>query len=257
MQNITSPSRPFTVFGTYREAWQLVKGVKWTVWGTALIIFLIAAAFSFIPLFLIGRETGSFAELSSTHQILFGALYILGMVIVIPGAFAALGKITIERARNNPISIKMGLRAFWRRLLPVLFTFIFAYAIIIVPALLLVLLLKIAPTMIWGILFVIYAVFVGTCLSLSLFLAIDKTNNPFAAIYRSFKATWPHFYRVLGLIILNEAIGFALQIPAQIGGMVGSEALTIAGFILMLIAMVWVIPFQLLAFGVMYRKLVD
>ncbi|MDX2165014.1 MAG: hypothetical protein SFW07_06335, partial [Gammaproteobacteria bacterium] len=243
MQDVSSNPR-FTVFGTYREAWKLVKGVKWTIWATALVILLIAAVTSLIPLFLIGREAASFVELSSTQKILFAVFYFIGMAVIIPGAFAALGKITIERARNNPISIKIGLRAFWSRLLPVLFTFIFAYAIIIVPAIILVALLHIEPTMTWGLLFVVYAVLVGTCLSLSLFLAIDKTNNPFAAIYRSFKATWPHFYRVLGLIILNELIGLALQIPIQIGSVLGSEALTVTGFIVMLIAMIWIIPLQ-------------
>lgn len=263
MQDVTT--RHFKVFQTYREAWHLIKGSKWTIWATAIIVALIGAVFLFTPALINlithelspSRTTPLLSLNESPERWFIVATYLLAFIFFVPGSFAALGKIVIERVRNHPISVKMGLSSLWHRIIPVSVTFIFAYALIIVPPAVIEHFLQTQPTPLALVAFVIYALLVGTSVSLGLFFAIDKTINPFAALYRSVKATWPHFFRVVGFIIINECIGILAQLPLRVGEILHMKALTIGGTAFLILALIWVIPLQLLAFGLMYRKLVD
>ncbi len=257
MQDVST--RNFKVIETYREAWKLVHGTKWPIWGTTLILYIPGIALM-IPFIMAMVKTTSHASFNPSWLSIIGL--VIGFILIVPGMFAAAGKIVLERVRGNTIYVKTGLRAFWHRFIPVTLTLAIAYAIIVSPLAIGSAYFasrgsdSVGMTILFGI-YILLLLLLGALFSMSLFFAVDKTLNPFAAIFRSVKVVYPHFWRVLGLLIISELISFAFQIPMKLGDHFHIEALGLGGSVFFFIAMIWIMPWQFLAFGLTYHKLVD
>jgi hypothetical protein len=92
---------------------------------------------------------------------------------------------------------------------------------------------------------------------LATLLAIDQTNSPFAAIGHSIKACAPHWFKIIGIVLMTYLIMIALYVPYILGLVFQHNLLLIFGGIFILVAMIWVMPFLFLVQGVVYHKLVD
>jgi len=237
-------SRDLAIFDTLREAWRLMKGSKLAI----LVPLLVPMIFFLVPTMINVIFTSS-----SITTIFTAFCYVVGMFLFL-GIIAGIIKISIERARGNAVSISMGFRSF-SRMIPLLLTVILFGVLSQLPSLIM-LMLKIEPTAIVAPLILIYVLLVTTFLYLSMLLAVDKTNNPFTAISRSFNVIRPHWLKVLGIIVITEVIGF------MIGMLIGfAEGFfnvpEIVGNVLMCIAIIWYVPFMLLVQGLVYHKLID
>lgn len=271
----------FTVLGTIRETVFLMRSNKSTLLGTLLLSELVALSLIVLPAMLFSSYNisdpfavktifGGEQQVDNLLFVLFKLhptttfLRIIGILIMLPGAIAAVNKIAIEHARSHVISMTVGFRALWFRLIPVLFTLILA-GIIVLPPIIWSSWFERYPTALelilcWGYFLLVYPFII-----FSIPLAADKINNPFMAVYQSIILTGKNFWKVMSLITISQYLAFALIpglmiIGVQIYFYNDYPASILNFFFVMGTALgilVYVIPLQLFMVGAMYHKLVD
>ncbi len=271
MREPMPPTRHLRVFETLNEAWDLTKGCKWAIIGPMLSILgagIILGLILGIGIALtkasgkIPAPTGM-EQLNSIAQfILIAGMLILGIYSI--GLICGLLKISIERARGNPVSASMGFKYF-SRLIPVLLTVIVVLILTELPQIIMLIkelfsgvkITNIHQILPVEIIQIIYGLIVGAFLYLSLLLAVDNTNSPFTVVKRSFKATRHHWLTIIGIELMVFLIIFVAYIPMQLGIFLQNQIVHIIGGIFLSVALIWILPFVFLVRGVVYHKLID
>lgn len=265
-------TRRLRVFETLAEAWKLTKGSKWAIWAPMLV--LCGAALAFVLLFMglaylfsVAATPDATAHLSITGIVLAIVLCLL-LAFAYFGLIAGIIKVSIERARGNAVSGGLGLHSF-SRAFPLFLTMLVTIIVIEAPILLFFLGAKILGFMQTNpdgislvqwlpiVIMALYGLIVASLLYLTGLFAVDQTNNPFAALGRSFKATRHHWLRIIGLMIMVNVIMLLCYCPTLLGIYLQNTPLQLIGSIFMLIAVIWLLPFMLLVQATVYHKLVD
>ncbi|HEV2613947.1 MAG TPA: hypothetical protein VGV92_04485 [Gammaproteobacteria bacterium] len=248
--------RPLDIFAVIVEAWQLTKGAKWAINAvqlTVLGVYILAMAIGTGVLFLLFPDvitqvaTKGYDGISSSFVITLFIIFI-AVFYVTYGLLAGVIKVSIERARGNPISAAMGFNYF-SRALPLIVTQIILW-LFLIPGIFLDLFHI-------PFLMTLYSFIISSFFYLSLPLVVDRISSPFAAISHSYETIRPHWLKIVGIAALIYMIYFNLSIPLRIGLHTHNYNLVMFGMALILIAMIWIGPFIFLLQGVVYHKLID
>ncbi|HEV2523695.1 MAG TPA: hypothetical protein VGU44_01000 [Gammaproteobacteria bacterium] len=254
----STPATPptFDIIDVIMEAWRLTQKTKWT-----FILLLLAIA---IPYNLLSALITNIVAISSSPAVwgtvletmalsgFFIPLVFMGppifllIVFIFCGLWSGLAKMTIEVARGHSVSVSMGFKYF-SRAITVAFTLVI-YGLFMLPTL-------IFNSFHLSILSIIYGFLVSTFFYLSTLFAVDKTKSAITAVTYSFRAIRPHWLKILGLNVLIYMASYNLMIPIEVGISSHYTSLIIIGYFVMLIAMIWLLPFMFLLQGVVYHKL--
>lgn len=218
---------------TIKEAWSKVKGTKASVWAGIGILILITVGFAILE------------HIVKNISFLFYFLMIIDKVVVFLLEYGLI-YIGIQRAFDLPITYRQIFRSLE-----------FRVAISIIGYFILLLLIFIIFTSFSFIGFVIYnaeftgktffavliflianigLIYINVRLILALPLILDKKVNPWVAIKKSFEGTQSNFWRLLALSLIQFLAFFI-------------------GVITLLIGLIWILPFNLICYGVIYKKL--
>lgn len=249
MQKRTPATQAFTVVSTFREAGKLIGGSKWPILAPVLIFLILSSAlfiffgFIFNHMHLTDTSSHSLWALAYTVASLFLLLVFSLWLCAMSGVF----KVAIQRARTHHIvQAKVGFQGL-SRFTPVMIT-----AIVMIIFFMLPLFFIAVPLMIY----ILYFLVIGVFFSLSLPLAVDKTNSPLVALVQSAKITSRHFFSILGIFIVLSLMFLILCIPLGLGLFSHSHMVTIVGGIILFFAMIGFIPLKYLTIGVIYHKLI-
>jgi hypothetical protein len=206
----------FTIGGVMSEAWQLVKGLKASLWGALIVVGVIGGVVQIMAALILGLLIGNETSVSNVvvkqlFNLLIGAL----MTPLTMG----LQMMCVRRALGLPVSFGTAFEYFHRG------------GPAIVGALLVMLLgyLGLALLIIPGIyLFVAY--------SLSTQLIADQQFGAWRAMETSRRAITHRWFGVFGLFLLVAVV-------------TGLSALAL------LIPLIWTIPWAMMTVGVLYRRI--
>ena len=168
----------FTIGGVMDEAWQLVKGMKASFWGAAVligVIYMVAGA-------MVGLVAGLFG--AEDNMILRGVLNALVAVLMAPLTMG-LQMMCVRRARGLPISFSTAFDYFHR-------------AVPAVIASILVMLLGYLGLL----LLIIPGIYLFIAYNLTTQLIADRELGAWQAMETSRKAITHRWFRVFGLIIV-------------------------------------------------------
>ncbi|WP_160152076.1 hypothetical protein [Microbulbifer sp. ALW1] len=200
---------------TISEAWARTKGNKGTVWLGVLLYLVAYIGISVVATMITGQSITD----PDANQ---GVGAILSNLIIV-AASAPLGAgmmmIGVKIARDEQVS---GTEVFahFDKILPLAVCMILTYLLVTLGFILLVL-----PG--------IYLM-VGYCMSIP--LIVDKNMGPWQALETSRKAVTKHWFPVFGFLIVMLL-------------------LYVAGFLALLIGLIWAIPTLAIAYGVLYRNM--
>ena len=177
-----------------REAWQKTSGVKGTIWGGFMIMFLIVFGLSIVMGVLVGFSGGgsAVAALSMAMQMTITvAMYplMIGMIMI-----------GVRRAADLPIDFKMVL-GYFGYLLPIIISAILTSIMTTIGFLLLVIpgiYLSLAYLMVWP-------------------LIVERDMSPWEAMEASRKAIHRKWFKVFGLYFVMGLIVSISAIPFGIG----------------------------------------
>ncbi|WGL15593.1 hypothetical protein PVT68_12525 [Microbulbifer bruguierae] len=200
---------------TLSEAWARTKGKKGTVWLGVLLYTIAYLAISFV----IALITGQSITDPDANQGLTAVLANILTVAVTAPLTAGMMMIGIKIARDEEVS---GTEVFahFDKILPLAVGVVLMYVLISVGVLLLVL-----PG--------IYLM-IGYVLMMP--LIVDKNLGPWQALETSRKAVTKHWFPIFGFMIVLML-------------------LYVAGFLALLIGLIWAIPALSIAYGVLYRNM--
>jgi hypothetical protein len=227
--------KPFLmpVGNTISSAWQKVNGVKGTIWRGLSVVILIAFIF-----FILEKMTASTPVLTnSIYTIGFIINFLLQMGLIYFG---------IQRAFDLPMDYHQMFRTFNFNMIIRLFGLVLLQLLIFLPFVM----LSILGMSILGSDFLSYVLIgVSICLAacfgvlyvairmmLSAAFILDKKNNPWQAVKKSFEASRSNFWRLLQVFIMGLLIFILSFIPFGIG-------------------LIWSLPFLLICYGLMYKRL--
>ncbi|MCK7597830.1 hypothetical protein M0G74_11165 [Microbulbifer sp. CAU 1566] len=200
---------------TISEAWARTKGNKGTVWLGVLLYLVAYIGISVVATMITGQ---SITDPDANQGV--GAI-ISNLIIVAASAPLGAGMmmIGVKIARDEQVS---GTEVFahFDKILPLAVCMILTYLLVTLGFILLVL-----PG--------IYLM-VGYCMSIP--LIVDKNMGPWQALETSRKAVTKHWFPVFGFLIVMLL-------------------LYVAGFLALLIGLIWAIPTLAIAYGVLYRNM--
>lgn len=251
---MSTTKRELTVFGIISEAWKLTYGAKWAICLPALFVMIpayIAIIFMTIVFFM-----GGGSGITGFIFIVIG----IGLLYLMIGCLCGALKVSIERARGKFIRATSGFHSF-SRVIPMVLTLLLV-GILLLPGNLLQYIPGLngqtqGAMVTVFILKTVYGLLVGSLVYMSFPLVIDKINSPFAALYRSFKASWQHWLKLIGVFVIAEIISLISMIPFMLGMILKNQIVAIVGCGVMFVALIWILPFLFLIQGVIYHKLFD
>jgi hypothetical protein len=222
------------VWDTISAGWDKVKGAKASIWAGLAIVFLVILGF-----YLLDSMVKHF---SST---LGNIITLIAQVIIFLLEMGLL-YIGIKRAFDEPISYRLMFRAFEAPItLRIIGVYVLQFLIflpVIVVSIMSILLLSgqsILAT-IAGILILIIAFFVCIFLAIRMIVSmafiLDQGTNPWPAIKMSFQATRSNVWRLIAVLLLQSLIVIISMIPLGIG-------------------LIWTLPFSIILYGVIYKRL--
>ena len=240
------------VFETIKTSWARVKGAKCTFWG----VFGCLLAIQFVLVGFDMLTDNSKGQAIVNGGLALACIMVLYFILTILKILLQWGivYIAVQRAMDFPIQFNMiknvfSFGVFFRMIGLVILQFI-----VLIPAAIFIflpILFKVDPTTITTntsdilklltascyIIGGILAVFLSVRMSLAVALVITKKTNPWKAIKISFKATKSNVWRLIGLHLMNVIIILVSIIPIGIG-------------------LIWTIPYAMITYGVIYKKLV-
>ncbi|WP_428819466.1 hypothetical protein [Microbulbifer sp. MCCC 1A16149] len=200
---------------TLSEAWNLSKGKKGTVWLGVLLYLVAYMAITLVATLLTG---GSFTDPEANQGA--GAL-LANLLILLASAPLSAGMIMIgiKIARNEEVS---GTEVFahFDKILPLAAGMILMYLLVTLGFILLI----------------IPGIYLAIGYIMMLPLIVDKNLGPWQALEVSRKAVTKHWFPVFGFMIVMMLLYFA-------------------GFLALLIGLIWAIPTLSIAYGVLYRNM--
>jgi len=238
----------FSIGGILSEAWGKVSGSKGTIWGGLFVAFgmMIAAGIvMLIAFFVIAAVTAALAQASPEVAGVFGVINmiiinIINMTVSYP-VFAGIYLIGIRRAGGYPVDFTMALSGL-KKLVPLILTALLMSLMLVLPAVLLASLAGIIITTTnatWiaiplAIIGVIYLIYLAVSYLLAMPLVLERGLSPRQALGTSRKAISQHWFKVFFLMMVLGLITFLSYLP-------------------LLIALIWTIPMNLIAIGILYR----
>lgn len=200
------------------EAWRRTKGNKGTVW-LGLVLYIVAlAVISYVAGMISGYPAfnpQAAMEATGMSQLIYQLL------VTIAGAPLAAGLIMIgiKIARDESVS---GTEVFahFDKILPLALGMILMYIL----------------TAIGFVLLVLPGIYLMVAYTLTLPLIVDKGLGPWQALETSRKAITKHWFPFFGFLIV-------------------CLLLYIAGFLALVIGLIWVLPLLAIAFGIVYRNI--
>lgn len=242
-------TQPFTVLGTLSEAQRLTKGSMWAILAPLFAFIVVSGALTCV--FGLIFDAMNITDISprSTWAIAYSlaSLFLFLVACVFVCAVSGVLKVAIRRVRTHHIvPANVGFHAF-SRFVPVAITAFFISFLLIVPVIFIALHIFI---------FVLYVFIIGVFFSLSLPLAVDKTNFPLAAMIYSAKTTSRYFLKISSIFLILLGIFFIAYLPLDIGLVFHSKIISIIGGGILFLAMLWFLPFKYLVLSVMYHKLI-
>lgn len=200
---------------TLSEAWNLSKGKKGTVWLGVLLYFVAYMAISLVATLVTGQ---SFTD----PQANVGAAgLIANLIILVASAPLAAGLIMIgvKIARGEQVS---GTEVFahFDKVLPLAVGMVLMYLLMTLGFILLIL-----P-----------GIYLAIAYVMMLPLIVDKNLGPWQALETSRKAVTKHWFPIFGFMIVLML-------------------LYIAGFLALVIGLIWAIPTLSIAYGILYRNM--
>lgn len=245
--------RTFAIWETIGEAWELIGGSKWPIWAIAILIFVAFVVVQTIILFIFGIDL-------QNPPVLYAYLIMqcITNIVIAPfvGGATMLG---IKRARGETITPRSGYHYF-HKTIPLMITLLIIAVlaniinyIVHLPAIVIAVGLHTGwLDLIANIIFLL----VYTFLLLSVPLVIDKNLPPLTALKMSFEIIKHCWFKVLVLIIIVWLFFIIAAIPFFVGSMIHPYA-RLLGWVIFIIALVWLIPLLSLITGILYHKLVD
>ena len=205
----------FTVGDVMDEAWRLVKGMKGTFWGAAIVIGIIYLLLSTIFGFVIGQVVPADAlDVMLVKQTINGVIGALLTPVTM-----GLSMMCVRRALGAPIS----------------FATAFSYISKSGTALVAVLLALLA-TYAGFVALIIPGLYLSVAYEFVLQLVCDQGLTPWQAMETSRKAVTHRWWKVLGLSLV-------------VGILTGVSALGL------LIPLIWTIPWMMMTLAVLYRRI--
>lgn len=231
--------QPMPLDRMFKEAWQLVRGSKFTYFVT-YVVFIITNVIIYLIATSLTKASGHI-WLGNVLDFLLAALFLAPL-------FTGLSMIGVQRARGLPICWRSGLNYY--HMIPRLFL-AFAVSVVILWVMLMVfnflgilllfmlhfafkLQLNLTVTFITSFIFsfIVFAIYESFTL-FNFILVVDKKVNPLLAWWYSCKMTAPHYGKIfLAFIYLS--------------------LFNILGFCLLGIGLLWTLPWSYLVFAKMY-----
>lgn len=207
-----------TIGEIFSEAWRRTKGNKGTVWLGLLLYVVAVGVISYLAGLISGYpalDPRAAAEASGSSQ----AIYQLLMAVAVAPLAAGLMMIGIKIARNESVS---GTEVFahFDKILPLAAATILMYILCAIGFVLLVL-----P-----------GIYLLVAYTLTMPLIADKGMGPWQALETSRKAITKHWFPFFGFLIVVLLM-------------------YLAGFLALLIGLIWVLPLLAIAFGIVYRNI--
>lgn len=229
------------VLETISTSWAKVKGTKGSIWA----VYLIMIAISFCA-WIIGYQF--IKPLSpTTNSFLQSIIRIINFLLEM-GLFY----IGIQRAFDLPVYYEQAFRCLRPRLAIRIIALYILQIIIFIPLVFLVIfpsiiffsVIQFTSHALWLNLLGFFCVAIGFMaiiffiirLSMALAFVLDKGVGPFRALSLSFRATRGNFWNLVGIFILQMIIFTLGLIPLGIG-------------------LIWTIPFGLILYGMVYKRL--
>jgi hypothetical protein len=233
---MTTQTTFLPISDTIKESWDAVYGAKAPIWGGFLLTLVI--------IFCIGFILGIVSVFAPKLQIIItpiaqiiGVLFQMGLIYM-----------GIRRARGDAISYKlifyamdvgMALRIIGLYILQMLI-FLLPVATIVAGNIFFMMLsigtLGMVMSIILDVVVGALILYISMRMALSMAFVLDKQSGPWEAIKKSFAATEGNVLLLLGAIILQTLIVLISIIPVGIG-------------------LIWTIPFSIIMYGMIYKKL--
>jgi hypothetical protein len=254
MDPLATKNNPLPIGQTLSTTWDLIKGIKGRTW-------LVLAGLILISL-LLNTLVGVVLGVKPENQPFWATYLLLPLITnaLIAPFYAGALMIAIKHIRGEATTFTEGYHYF-RLYLPlaitmVLVAFISSLLVIIVNIPMLQQALgKIQPVV--EVVAGVISLVVYCLLLLSMPLVSDRKLPPLKAIALSFQKVKPHLPQVFILLIISYLLLIASILPMVLGIALAHSAVVILGFVLFIVAVVWVMPFIFLLQGMIYNKLVD
>ena len=253
MESTPVSKHSFGIAEVLNEAWNLVRGSKWPIWAIAIFIGISSLI---VQLIIIGIFRIDAQASPTYYQYLL--MPIINNVVVAP-FFAGAVMTGIKRARGEAIEVKTGFRYFnktWQVMVAMLLIAFLANIlnyIVHLPSIVIALNLHAG----WlNIIAAIVSILVYVFTLFSVPLIVDKNHSPWGALLASFHIIKKSWFKVLILLIIVYVFFIIAAIPLFVGAMIHPYA-KLLGAIILIVALVWLLPFMFLVQGALYHQLVD
>jgi len=228
---MTHSAYKIPVWDTITTAWHKVHGSKKTFWAAIGVMFLIIIGIAIL------QGIASFIGGKVPANIISG----IGnaFLTILEFGFIFMG---IYRAANLPINYKQLFLALnWQIIFYLIGLYVIKFLIYIPVAIVIAIGTMLMPSMLpISMLLFIIAFIAGLIISVRLIIALplvlDQRMKPWDAIKTSFEKTRHNFWHIIGIFFLQVCIIAISMIPLGIG-------------------LIWTIPFSLINFGLVYRRL--
>ncbi len=219
---------------TLSESWHRVKGTKLPVLWLVIALFIIGVVSGFIS---------GHIPFNPDHPPHAGRELLGNLVHALLAApmVAGICMIGISRANNQAIPMWFGFK-FFNKTLGIFFTTVLTTLIAIVASMIFMLIGAFAATIspwLMNVVLVIMLIImlcIGALFLLAPFYVAEKGLLPWVAIWRSVKMIWPHLPKVFLLLIILTLINAI-------------------GALLLLVGLLWTIPWSVITTGMIYREL--
>ncbi len=236
------------------SAWEQVKGVKWPIWVVAIVVGVAAIAIRLILDKLMGVDL--------KHPEFVNNIIIIPIIMnaIVAPFYAGMLMIAITRARGESPRVKTGFQYF-HKWIPLGITLVVTsligsipYIIVNIPGF-----ISGSPEIkaIADLIAMILALIIYVLFLLSVPLVADKDKSPGQAISTSVKLVAPHWLKVFVAVLIPYVFVLIIIIPLILGFAFSSMLLLALGYIIFIVALIWLLPFLLMVLGTIYHRLVD
>lgn len=233
-------------------AWELVSGVKLSVWAVAISMILLSALIQWVM---------THEWMLDVKQPMLGIRFLLLPIItnvIIAPFYAGAVMVAVKRARGDSVDFKTGYQYFHR-----------AVALMATAAItsgittLLMLAANVTRLSPWAGAITIWCEIAAAILSLMVYvfcvLAVpfvaDRGLSPIKALLESARRISHCWVRVFILFLYAYLLLLVCMLPVFVGAVVAHPLVVWLGIIVCMIAMVWILPYLLLLQGVLYKQL--
>lgn len=248
-----NPKQPFTIIDIINDAWRLVHGHKGPLWAIAIFIGVTSIVLQFLISWIFHIDP---QNPSITYRYLIMPL--VNNIIIAP-FFGGAVMVAVLCARGKPVHARTGFGYLSQSVAVIITMFLIALLANIITYLVHLPQIAIALNGHIGwlnLLATLISILVYVFCFISVPLVLDKNKSPVAALITSFHLIKHYWFKTLILLIIIYVFLIIAMIPLYIGAMIHPYA-KLAGAVVMVVALIWLMPFVFLIQGVLYHKVVD